>query len=102
MSRENVELVRRAYEALRRDDIEGCLGDVHPEVEWHSLVLEMEGVRHGHDAVREWWRSLLAVFPDWRPSIEEIRDLGDWVLVHARQIGSGTRSGVGVDADFWQ
>ena len=45
MSQKNEDLARRAYEALQREDIEGFLGVVDPEVEWHSLVLEVEGVR---------------------------------------------------------
>jgi ketosteroid isomerase-like protein len=102
MSQENVELARTAYEALQRDDIEACVGYVHPEAEWHSLVLEMEGSFHGREGVRQWWASLTAAFPNWKPSILELRDLGDFVLFHSRGIGSGAGSGVAVDEDFWQ
>jgi ketosteroid isomerase-like protein len=63
MSQENVELARRAYEALGRDDLDELLALVDPEVEWHSLVLEMEGTFHGHEGVRRWWTSLHSVFP---------------------------------------
>jgi hypothetical protein len=103
MSQENVELAYRAYENLQRDDIEGFLSYVHPEAEWHSLVLQMEGTFHGHDGVREWWSNLRSAFPDWRPFLEEGRDLGaDWVLLHARAQARGAGSGVGIDGDFWQ
>ncbi len=103
MSRENVELAYRAYEAVERDGIEGFLEYVHPEAEWHSLVLQLEGVFHGHDGVREWWSSILTVFPDWRPSMEEPpRDLGDWVLIHARAKGNAVGSGIAIDDDFCQ
>jgi len=102
MSEENVQIVRRCYEALRKDDLGQFLDHVHPDVEWHSLILEIEGVFHGHDGVRKWWRELRSVFPDWDPSIGEVRDLGDYVLVHAHGIGSGASSGVGISDDFWQ
>ncbi len=102
MSGENVELVRSAYEALERDDIEAFLGLVHPDVEWHSLILEIEGAFHGHDGVRQWWRAIRNTFPDWRPSLIEVREFGDSVVMHARGTGSGAASGVGVDDDFWQ
>jgi ketosteroid isomerase-like protein len=102
MSQENVELAHRAYAALQRDDIDGFLTYLDPEVEWHALVLEMEGAAQGHEAVRQWWASLLAAFPDWRLSLAEVRDLGDFVLIHARGVGSGAESGLGVDEDLWQ
>jgi ketosteroid isomerase-like protein len=102
MSRENLEAAERGYAALQRDDLESFLAYVHPEAEWHSLVLEVEGVRYGHDGVRDWWAGLRAVFPDWSPEIIEVRDLGDWVVIHAQAKGSAERSGVGINADFWQ
>jgi ketosteroid isomerase-like protein len=102
MSQENVELVDRAYEALQANDIDAFLALVDPDVEWHSLILEIEGVFRGHEGVREWWRSLRDVFPDWNPSVVEVRDAGDRVLIHARGVGSGAASGVGVEDDFWQ
>jgi len=102
MSQENLEVTRRAYAALQRDDIDAFLAYVHPDAEWHSLVLEMEGTFHGHDGVREWWSSLRAVFPDWAPSLVETRDLGEHVLAHASATASARESGVGIDENFWQ
>ena len=102
MSKENIEITKRAYEKLQRNDIDGFLKYVDPEVEWHSLILEIEGVFRGHDGVRRWWREITSVFPDWQPSIVEVRDLGDWVLIHARGMGRGAASGVGIEDDFWQ
>jgi ketosteroid isomerase-like protein len=102
MSRENVELARRAYGHLQRNDIEGFLRYVDPDAEWHSLVLEIEGTFHGHEGVREWWGNLRDVFPDWWPTLQEVRDLDDWVLMHARATASGAGSSIGIDQDFWQ
>jgi ketosteroid isomerase-like protein len=102
MASDNVELVHRAYRALEDGGLEEFLDYVDPEVEWHSLVLEIEGAFRGHEGVREWWRGLRAAFPDWRPSVEEVRDLGEHVIVHARGRGRGAESGVGIDDDFWQ
>jgi hypothetical protein len=102
MSKENVELAYRCYEALQADDLETFLEYIDPNVEWRSLVLEIEGVFHGHDGVRDWWNGLKSVFPDWKPLIVEVRELGDRIVIHARGIGSGAASGVGIDGDFWQ
>ena len=101
MSEENVELVHRAYEALHAGDIDEFLTYVDPEVEWHSLF-EI-GLRwKGHAGVREWWREVHKVFPDWKPSIVTARGVGEHVIVQARGVGTGAASGVGIDQSFWQ
>ena len=38
MSQENVEIVRRAYEAFNRHDFDAALGEVDPNVEWHQIT----------------------------------------------------------------
>jgi ketosteroid isomerase-like protein len=102
MSGENVEVAYRAYAALQRKDLDEFLTYVDPEAEWHSLLTDMEGAVYGHDGCRQWWDLMFASFPDWRPSVREARDLGDFVLARARMKGSGAGSGVGIDQDFWQ
>ena len=102
MSQENVEIVRRGYEALQRDDFDAFVALTSEDVEWHSLVLEIEGVFHGRDGVREWWHAIRTTFPDWRPVLVDVRTVGDCVVAHARGSGIGAASGVGVDEDFWQ
>ena len=102
MGQGNVDLARTAYAALLRDDIDAVVALAHPDVEWHSLVLEMEGEFRGHDGIRRWWESIRSAFPDWRPALADIEARGDWVLMHAQATGSGAASGVGIAGDFWQ
>jgi ketosteroid isomerase-like protein len=102
MSRENVEVVQRAYEAMWRDDVDEFLDYVDSDVEWDSLVMEVEGTFRGHEGVREWFRSLRAAFPDWNPTVGEVREFGAHVVVHARGEGSGASSGVDIASDLWQ
>ena len=52
--REPEAILRSAYRAFNARDIEAVIALMHPEVEWPSLVLEMEGTFHGHDGVRQW------------------------------------------------
>jgi ketosteroid isomerase-like protein len=44
MSRENVEAVRRVYEAWEADDLDAFLAELHPDIEWHpSIEPALEG-----------------------------------------------------------
>jgi len=99
MSRENVERTRQAVEALQGDDVDEFLTYVDPNVEWQSFLRE---AFHGHDGVRQWWRGFRASFPDFALSILDIRDLGDWIVIHGSVQGSGAGSGVDIQTDFWQ
>jgi ketosteroid isomerase-like protein len=103
MSRENVELTRRAYEAFNRRDLEAFLAFVDPEVEFTTRYLEMEGDAsyRGHDGVRDWWRTLLGIFPDCL-EVLEVRDLGDKVIAPLRIRGHGLESGVPFEEMLWQ
>jgi ketosteroid isomerase-like protein len=101
VSRENVDVVRASFEAFRGRDLGAFLSCFDPEVEYRSLVLEVEGSYHGHDGMRSWWDGVLAVFPDWNPQLEEARDLGRRVLSRVRAEGQGTGSGIPLERDIW-
>ena len=104
MSQENVELARRAYEALNRRDFDAFIALIDPEVEFTTRFMEMEGDAsyRGHDGVREWWRTLLAVFPDFSMEVLEVRaDLGDSGILALRVRGHGLDSGVPFEERMW-
>jgi ketosteroid isomerase-like protein len=67
MSEQNVERIRRAFDAFNRRDLDGFLALIDPEAEFTTRYMEMEGDPYyrGHAGVREWWRTLLAIFPDF-------------------------------------
>jgi len=56
MSHENVELVRKAIDALNRGDLDAWLGFLSPDVAWEALrdVPGLGDVYHGRAEVREW------------------------------------------------
>ena len=101
MSQENVDVVRATFDAFQRRDLEAFLNCMDPEVEYRSLILEVEGAYHGHEGMRSWWDSVLAVFPQWNPEIQDARDLGDQVLSRVRAEGRGTGSGIALERDIW-
>jgi ketosteroid isomerase-like protein len=101
MSEQNVELVQRAFQWLQANDIDSFLTIVDPDVELHSLVLELEGTFRGRDGVREWWSNVHGVFPDWHPELVDVRDQGEWVIARGRFGGTGATSRVAVAGDIW-
>ena len=38
-----IDVVKRSYEAFARDDMDGVLADMHPDIEWHQA----QGLPHG-------------------------------------------------------
>jgi ketosteroid isomerase-like protein len=99
VSQENVEIVRRWFDAAERRDIDACLALAHPEIESHSLIAEAEGgTFRGHDGVREWWRSVIESL-GVRPGAEQIEGFRDRGIARLRL--AGTIEGVDVPQTMW-
>jgi ketosteroid isomerase-like protein len=102
MSRENVELVMRAYDAFNRRDLDGFRSLMSGDVETGSRLVEVEGTFHGHDGVRRWWSTLFENFPDMQIEVIEVRDLGETALGRYRIRGHGAGSDTPVEDEQWQ
>jgi len=102
MSQENLELTRRAFQALEDRDLDDLLAMMADDVEAFPLLAGMEGGYRGHDGISRWWTSLLGTFPDFCAEIVELRDLGDWTIAVLRVRGHGAGSDTPVDATAWQ
>jgi ketosteroid isomerase-like protein len=103
MSRENVELHRRAIEAFNRRDLETWLELADERVEFVPLNLELEGGSYrDHAGVRQFWADYLSVFPDFTVEADEVRDLGEVTLALVRLRGHGTSSDVPFEQPIWQ
>ena len=99
----SVDIVRRSYEAFARNDMDGVLGDMHPDIEWHQAQgLPHGGLYHGLDEVKrnifdplddEWWDEFTAT-PD------EFLDAGDEVVVLGRYRGRAKHTGKPLDVPF--
>jgi ketosteroid isomerase-like protein len=102
MSDENVEIVKRIYEAVGHGDVEAVLGLYDPEVEWvftRSPFGEFlkHDVYRGHDGLR---RLIRERYDDaWREvedDLEEVIDAGDRVVSVVSSHGRGRVSGAEV------
>ena len=104
MGSATVDLVRRAFDAYNTRDIEALLVVLHPSVQIHSLMTEAERADYyGHEGARDWYAAVFDVFPDWSPTIDEIRPVADDAAVVAfTAIATGAGSGVPIDQGYWQ
>jgi ketosteroid isomerase-like protein len=95
MSEENVELVRRIYDAWDRE--ESARDFIAEDVEYVNPSYAVEpGIRHG----RASFRVVRESYEDFMIQIVEILDAGgDDVLVLARYTASGRGSGVPVEGE---
>ena len=96
MSEENVEVFKRAFDAINRRDADALLSELDSNVEWHSAILMAMGgeqtVYRGHEGVREWLRDLYETLSEFHADYPEIRDLGDRTVAIGRVRGRGTGS----------
>ena len=101
MSEKNVELVKRAYAAMSRNDLQGFLSVTAPEVEFHSLIAESEGTTYrGHDGIMDWWEKVKGALGGLRFEAEAIRVEGEWAVV--KVLVTGRIGDVTVPQRMWQ
>ncbi|MFN2617789.1 MAG: nuclear transport factor 2 family protein [Thermoleophilaceae bacterium] len=103
MSRENVEIVRRLYEAVARRDAEAVLSLYDPEVEWDMSrgafgELEEESIQHGHEGLRSWFRTQYEAWEKWEDNPDELIDAGEHVVSVVTSRSRGRASGVDVES----
>jgi uncharacterized protein len=98
-----VEIVRRAYEAFARGDLDAVVADMDEEIEWQQA----QGLPHGgtyrglaevranvFDPLdRDWW-SVFSAVPD------EFLEAGDEVVVLGRYRGTARQTGKQLDVPF--
>jgi ketosteroid isomerase-like protein len=103
MSEENVELVRRVFEANARGDAVGVLALYDPAVEWDISrapardVLGEPHVFHGHNGLREFFRAWYEAWGHIEPDLEDLIDAGEHVVSVETTRGRGRASGAEVE-----
>jgi ketosteroid isomerase-like protein len=93
-------LAEAAFGALNSGDLEGFLAVATEDVEFTSLVAEVEGTTfRGHDGVRTWWETVRGAFADVRWEVLEVRRYGHGGVADVRM--TGTLGGVPVNLMMW-
>ena len=103
MLQENVEIVRRVYDAAQSRDSATVFALYDPEVEWdwsrHPISSMIgDSVYRGHQGLRDFFRDFREVWEQMDWSVREILDGGDHVVVLVDQRTRGRTSGAEVIA----
>jgi len=105
MSKENVEVVRRAYEAFARDGLDPFMKNFTDDVEYGVLAGAndlIHGPCHGKESVRAWLQDWIDMFDGfWMELVELIDAGGDTVFTAERYGGRARHSGVETDSPNW-
>jgi ketosteroid isomerase-like protein len=98
MSKQNVELHRRAIETYNARDVEAWIALSDPQIEFHSAFSEVGGaVYRGHDGLRKLFKDIDEVWGnEIRIDPESFYDLGEHTLVFQVSHARGKQSGVEV------
>jgi ketosteroid isomerase-like protein len=103
MSQENVETLRRAYEAYNQGDLDAAVADISPDSEYVPIGA-VPGFRdalsgpEGYKRILAWLRD---AFDDAHVDAE-LTDAGDQVLASLTVRGRGKQSGLETTREFWQ
>ena len=103
MSQENVEIVRDAFDAFGRDDIDRVLRlcDENIVVTQPPELFGVSPQQRGHSGVLEAFQIWPEQWDDYRIEIVRMVDCGDRVFVTTRTGGRGKQSGIEVAMDIF-
>ncbi len=96
MTQDNVELVRRSFQAMARGDFEAAFAVHDPDTEWRTASDEPDS--QTYRGIEGLWRVVATVAEPWENrfddsvELEELTARGPWVVVpwRARLLGRGS------------
>src|SRR5919198_2896773 len=99
MSRENVEVVRRVFDAVARRDSEAALALYDADFEWDFSRVAWgdvggSGVHRGRDALPTVYREWRSAWEHYEENLEELIDAGENVISVLTGRARGRASGV--------
>ena len=105
MLSENVEIVRRVYDAAARRDAETVLALYDPKIEWDwtrvSGLFGQGGLYRGREALQHWFQEWSDGLDQIHYEAEEVLAADDHVLTKANMTGRGRASGIEVASTLY-
>jgi hypothetical protein len=102
MSQENVDLVRRGWEAYERGDLSLALEEMSPDmVTYVAPPLPVAGTYDGPEGLLQLTLDWAEGFDELVVTSEEFIEAGDQVVVRTLHRSRGAESGVPVETDIW-
>ena len=100
MAASNVEMVRAAYDAFGRGELDAVLDFCDPDIVIRDP--ERTGTTfRGIEGLRRFWEEWFENWQEYSVEPKEFEEHGDQVLVRAEQIGRGKLSGVEIRQDLF-
>lgn len=95
---ENVETVRRIYDAWNRDEVDAALAVIDPafELQLSGSFPGFDPVYRGHGGVREFWHTMKEAWEHLTVEVERVLEEGNTVVAVLSLEGMGRASGVNV------
>src|SRR4051794_22368686 len=102
MSQENVDVVRRFFEAFR-SDVDTAMEFWHSDLDYRAVegALDDVGVLHGPEALRHYWEQWNETFDEFRAEPEQLIDAGEQVVAAVHIGGRMKDSEAVVGMRFW-
>ena len=104
MSQENVEILRRGYQAYERGELDAVVADFAPDCEYVTtgIIPGRTGIYRGPEGYMDFIAWLDEEFIDSHSQIEALIDAGDSVVAGVTISGQGRQSGIPATFTFWQ
>jgi ketosteroid isomerase-like protein len=98
MARENVESVRRMFDGLNANDIEGTLTELHPAVLFRTsgTFPGLKPEYRGHAGFRQFWQDFAGTWDSLAMTMVEVREIGPEQVVGLYTFEATARDGIKV------
>jgi ketosteroid isomerase-like protein len=104
MSQENVEIVRRQFEAFEQGGLDAVAEFWHPDIDWRAVegAADDVGLIRGRDGLRRYYEGWIEVFDQLHAEVGEvIFEAEERVAVVVHNSGRGRSSGVRTEGRYY-
>jgi ketosteroid isomerase-like protein len=104
MSEENVEVVRRQFEAFEQGGLDAVAEFWHPDIDWRAVegAADDVGIIRGRDRLRRYYEGWIEVFDQLHAEVGEvIYEAEERVAVVVHNSGRGRSSGVPTEGCYY-